>query len=139
MAYTHEVLSIVLVCFVGYAVSAGTTRGTTVYHEPSISAGIRFGYDAVLHYLIAQTSGTCFMAPLNHDEMDHIHTTRGLEDLEIKMVREWIGQFAETRIYHGDPNLPEDTRKMCSNRDIFLLQRDVDTSSPLSPLATAQP
>ncbi|XP_045191328.2 uncharacterized protein LOC123548162 [Mercenaria mercenaria] len=136
MVYSKEILNIVLVCFVGYAVSAGTTRGTTVYHEPSIQHNIRFTYDAVLHNLIATTTGTCFMVPLNHDELDHVHTTRGIEDLEIKMVREWIGQLPETRIYHGDPHLPGDTRKLCNGKDIFLLQRDVDTSSPLSPLVT---
>jgi len=35
------------------------------------------------HYLISATKSTCFMVILTRDEQDHVHTSLGIEDLEV--------------------------------------------------------
>jgi len=41
------------------------------------------------------------------------------------MMREWLGVYPEVRIYHDDPHLTENLRRWCTNRDIFLVQRNM--------------
>ncbi|XP_045199429.2 uncharacterized protein LOC123553827 [Mercenaria mercenaria] len=136
MANVHDILQIVIVCYVSYVVSgAHTTHG-----EHTETDSMRFGYDPVLHHLVAITTGTCFIVPLTHDERDHIKSTSGLEEMEVKMMREWIGQLPEVRVYHDDTHLPADTKRWCATRDIFLLERDVKAmTSPKSPLVSVSP
>lgn len=35
------------------------------------------------HHFVAITSTNCFMVLLTHDEQDHVHTSNGIEDLEV--------------------------------------------------------
>ncbi|XP_060580564.1 uncharacterized protein LOC132737285 [Ruditapes philippinarum] len=134
-----EIITFSLVCLVGCVYSAAHTtkypRTTIPYYAHSESSQIRFAYDQVLHQLIAITGSTCFLAPLNRDERDHIHSSTGMTELEEKMMKDWIGKLAETKIYHDDTHLPETTLHWCARRDIYLLERNMNVmTSPHSVL-----
>ncbi|KAL4229251.1 hypothetical protein ACF0H5_012291 [Mactra antiquata] len=92
-------------------------------HESTESDTIHFYYDNTLHYFIAASRSRCYLVPLERDERDHVHTNIGIEDLEIKMMKEWLGVLPETRIYHDDGHLPTNIMRWCSHQDIYLLER----------------
>ena len=57
--------------------------------------------------------------------------------IQLRMLREWIGQLPETKIYHNDASLPPLVAHNCERQDIYLLERqltggDFTTNSPLS-------
>merc|ERR1712179_57775 len=103
--------------------------------EPVVSDTIRFYYDPATHYFVGVAISNCFMVPLSRDEQDHIHSNQGIEDLELAMMREWLGTLSETRVYHDDPTLPAAVSGWCKGRDIFLLARNLGvTTTAKSPL-----
>ncbi|XP_052803189.1 uncharacterized protein LOC128233523 [Mya arenaria] len=101
---------------------------SAVHHpagEHTETGSIHFYYDPSQHHLIAATPSTCFMVLLTREEQDHVHTTLGMEDLELKMMREWLGVLAETKIYHDTEHLPTGVHKWCATKDLFLLERNM--------------
>ncbi|XP_060584802.1 uncharacterized protein LOC132740816 [Ruditapes philippinarum] len=134
MKMAYKIFGILLASFVCYVNGANPPHTTIPYYDHSESSQINFMFEPTLSHFITRTYSTCFLVKLTHDEIDHIHSSRGLGDLELKMMREWVGQLPETRIYHDDPNLPEYTRNYCSRHDMFLLERGETATQPSSIL-----
>merc|ERR1712179_331965 len=103
-----------------------------------IQGDVRFYYDPIARHLILTTNSQCFVASITHDEVDHVHTSGGMEDLEIKMLREWVGTMPEIKVYHDDPNLPEAVKHYCNSKNMFFLQRNLTyvTTTPPSLFVT---
>ncbi|KAH3715477.1 hypothetical protein DPMN_058188 [Dreissena polymorpha] len=39
------------------------------------------------HHLVAVTGSTCLVVTLLRDEVEHVHTNGGMEDLEVLLIR----------------------------------------------------
>ncbi|XP_052803512.1 uncharacterized protein LOC128233733 [Mya arenaria] len=121
---------ILLMLLLGVA-AAQTIRTTT------IGGYIRFYYDHTVHYLVAVTDSKCYISPLTYAEADHVHTSGGLEDIELLMMREWMGTLPEQQVYHNDVKLPPLIAQWCNHKDMmFLLRPDFNalSTTPGSPL-----
>ncbi|XP_045210034.2 uncharacterized protein LOC123561608 [Mercenaria mercenaria] len=133
MASSLAVLALLSTCFTCLVFCANT-------HPRPIQGGMSFYYDPAKHHFIAATSSTCFMVSLTRIEQDHVHTTQGVEDLELMMMRQWLGKLNEVKVYHDDINLTENIKRWCATKDIYLLERNVTAAAtPVSPLASIGP
>ncbi|KAH3715479.1 uncharacterized protein LOC127855142 [Dreissena polymorpha] len=108
---------------------------THPHGEQTETDSIHFYYDPQMHLLVSTTRATCYMVRLTREESDHVHTNAGMEDLELRMMREWMGILTETKVYHDDASLPQNVRHWCGQHDIFLLERNVTYSSSTPPSA----
>ncbi|XP_052803247.1 uncharacterized protein LOC128233559 [Mya arenaria] len=103
----------------------------------TIGGAIRFYFDHTVNDLVAATDSKCYIVPLTYAEADHVHTSGGLEELELRMMREWMGTLPEKSVYHTDRAVPPLIQQWCTRRDmIYLARADFNPSSttPVSPL-----
>ncbi|XP_052806163.1 uncharacterized protein LOC128235390 [Mya arenaria] len=104
------------------AAAAGVTQQHQV-RTTTIGGQIHFFFEPNVRHMVAATDSKCYIVTLTYDEADHVHTSGGLEDLELRMMREWMGTLNETSVYHSDPHLPELVSRWCAHKDIMYLQR----------------
>ncbi|XP_060603968.1 uncharacterized protein LOC132756842 [Ruditapes philippinarum] len=74
---------------------------------------------------------TCILVPLNKHEMDEVHTTNGIADIELKMMKEWIGFLPEVRVLRSDPIASRQILHWCNSKELILLLRKNNESTTL--------
>ncbi|XP_052281706.1 uncharacterized protein LOC127879101 isoform X1 [Dreissena polymorpha] len=97
--------------------------GVRIRQDHVETSQLTFLYDPHSHFLVAHNSVACFLALLLGHERDMIHTDRGIQQLEIQMMFEWIGKVPEVPVYRTDHNIPTAVLKMCSRQLIYYLDR----------------
>merc|ERR1712137_998643 len=120
-------LSVLVVTWAAYAYCA------TNHHSGAEQGNVHFNYDPLGKYLVAMTTSRCFFVKLNREEQDHVHTNIGMEDLELKMLREMLGSYPEMRIYHDNATLTTNLKQWCRTRDIYWLERSLEELGTTMP------
>ncbi|XP_052779699.1 uncharacterized protein LOC128216974 [Mya arenaria] len=93
-----------------------------------------FLYDPETGFFVGYNHLACFVANLTDLEKQDVHTTSGIIALELKMIRDWIGNVPEIHIYADDPMLSIRLQHMCSHLLIYFLDRDTQTGSQTTPV-----
>ncbi|KAH3881097.1 hypothetical protein DPMN_005021 [Dreissena polymorpha] len=100
---------------------------------------LTFRYDPTSHFLVAHNTVACFLALLLGHERDMVHTDRGIEQLEIQMMFEWIGKVPEVPVYHSDHSIPQAVSRMCARQQMYFLDRTGQHSEHTTTLITTPP
>ncbi|KAL4226573.1 hypothetical protein ACF0H5_014558 [Mactra antiquata] len=97
-----------------------------------------FHYDPYSRTIVGSNYHTCYIAPLTRQESDSMHSDRGMEDIEIAMMRDWIGVYPEIKIYQNDQGLTYNLQHWCNHRSIFYIQRPLGltTTTPSTTLSS---
>ncbi|XP_060072135.1 uncharacterized protein LOC132552007 [Ylistrum balloti] len=109
----------------------GIIQHGNTYDHPE-QGDVRFFYDSGTNYLISSTHSTCYFMALDASQQSDVHSSVGMEKLEIQMM---------TMISGGEDELTNDQIDQhshlfdmaCHNHKLFLVGSPKSTTPAMSP------